>query len=73
MLDVNLNGELVWPAAQVVRARDIPFVFATGYSGTVNTPRELKDAPWVEKPIAADDLIQSLAAALSVQEAANSK
>mgnify|MGYP001213694308 FL=1 len=73
VLDVNLNGELVWPAAQVVRARDIPFVFATGYSGTVNTPRELKDAPWVEKPIAADDLIQSLAAALSVQEAANSK
>jgi two-component sensor histidine kinase/ActR/RegA family two-component response regulator len=65
VLDINLNGEFVWPAAQVVRAREIPFVFATGYSRVIDTPNELKDAPWVEKPIAAEQLIQSLAAALS--------
>ncbi len=32
ILDVNLNGELSYPAADALVARGIPFVFATGYS-----------------------------------------
>jgi CheY-like chemotaxis protein len=31
-LDVNLRGELVYPVADVLTARAVPFVFATGYS-----------------------------------------
>jgi CheY-like chemotaxis protein len=31
MLDVNLNGQLVYPVAQALAARGTPFVFMTGY------------------------------------------
>jgi CheY-like chemotaxis protein len=31
VLDVNLGGELVYPVAEVLEARRIPFAFATGY------------------------------------------
>jgi CheY-like chemotaxis protein len=32
VLDVNLNGEMIYPAAELLVERDIPFVFMTGYS-----------------------------------------
>lgn len=31
ILDVNLAGEKVYPIADILAARNIPFVFATGY------------------------------------------
>ena len=31
ILDVNLNGQDVYPVADILAARGIPFVFATGY------------------------------------------
>ena len=65
VLDINLNGELIWPAAHVVRARNIPFVFTTGYSGLLNVPKELKDSLWIEKPFNGEQLINSLAATLA--------
>jgi CheY-like chemotaxis protein len=30
LLDINLRGELVYPVADVLIARDVPFVFITG-------------------------------------------
>ena len=32
VLDVKLRGAAVWPLAQLLRARGVPFVFLTGYS-----------------------------------------
>jgi CheY-like chemotaxis protein len=32
VLDVNLNGELSYPAADILASRGIPFLFATGYN-----------------------------------------
>jgi PAS domain S-box-containing protein len=32
VLDVNLNGEMIYPAAELLAERGIPFVFMTGYS-----------------------------------------
>lgn len=65
VLDVNLNGKLVWPAARALQARGIPFVFATGYSGTIDCPPEFSAAPWIEKPLDAEGLVSALATALS--------
>ncbi len=65
VLDINLNGELVWPAAQVVRARKVPFIFTTGYSGLIDVPTELKDALWIEKPFNGEQLTNSLAATVA--------
>jgi two-component SAPR family response regulator len=31
VLDVNLGGELVYPVAEALAARQIPFAFTTGY------------------------------------------
>jgi CheY-like chemotaxis protein len=33
VLDVNLGGEAVYPIAEALRARGVPFVFSTGYAG----------------------------------------
>ena len=32
ILDVNLGGELVYPLADILAAREIPFIFVTGYA-----------------------------------------
>lgn len=31
VLDVNIGGEMVFPVAEELRERGVPFVFATGY------------------------------------------
>lgn len=31
VLDVNIGGEMVFPVAEQLRQRGVPFVFATGY------------------------------------------
>ena len=50
ILDVNLSGEMVYPVADVLRARGIPFVFSTGY-GEWALPEAYKQVPRCEKPI----------------------
>ena len=32
VLDVNLNGEMSYPVADTLAAREVPFVFTTGYA-----------------------------------------
>jgi hypothetical protein len=49
VLDVNLRGDMVFPVADALRARGIPFAFATGYDGWA-LPERFADAPRVEKP-----------------------
>jgi CheY-like chemotaxis protein len=53
ILDVNLKGEMVWPAAEVLRERGVPFVIASG--GHVEPPPSaFADAPLLEKPYTID-------------------
>ena len=63
VLDVNIAGDEVYPVAQALAARNIPFVFATGYGA-----RGLNDAwrgrPIVQKPFQVEHLAESLLAAL---------
>lgn len=49
VLDVNLRGDMVFPVADALRTRGIPFVFATGYDEWA-LPERFSDAPRVEKP-----------------------
>jgi CheY-like chemotaxis protein len=39
VLDINLRGEMVYPLADVLLARGVPFVFATGYHRESIPPR----------------------------------
>lgn len=44
LLDVNLAGEMSYPVASVLRARNVPVVFATGY-GLAGLLKEFDDIP----------------------------
>jgi CheY-like chemotaxis protein len=34
ILDVNVKGKLIWPVAELIKARNRPFIFATGYGAS---------------------------------------
>lgn len=63
ILDVNLAGERVFPAARILRARNIPFLFSTGY-GASGVPGEFADCPVLHKPFAQTDLRLKIALTL---------
>jgi len=50
LLDVNLDGDTSFGAAEVLRARGVPFAFVTGY-GEQGVRGDLRDAPILSKPI----------------------
>jgi DNA-binding response OmpR family regulator len=49
VLDVNLNGELIYPVADALRRRGTPFIFVTGY-GADGIRADYLDAPIIAKP-----------------------
>jgi PAS domain S-box-containing protein len=55
ILDVNLNGDLVYPLAEALREREIPFVFVTGYGVESIDPR-FRKVQVLHKPIDRDVL-----------------
>ena len=55
ILDLNLAGENTFPVAAVLKARGIPFAFATGY-GAGGLPEEWRDRPTLQKPFTAGDV-----------------
>lgn len=54
-LDVNLHGRPVYPVAEILQQRGIPFAFVTGY-GTVGLDAKQTKAPVLQKPFQARDL-----------------
>ncbi|HEX4118730.1 MAG TPA: response regulator [Rhizomicrobium sp.] len=59
VLDMNLNGESVYPLADLLASQDVPFIFVTGYSADVVAERFAK-IPIIQKPVAADTLARIL-------------
>jgi DNA-binding response OmpR family regulator len=57
VLDVNLAGERIYPVADILSRRNIPFVFVTGY-GVL--PGEYASRPRVCKPFKMADLLDTL-------------
>jgi len=64
VLDVNLGGEMVFPVAEALAARNVPFVFATGYSDVVNRSG-FSGRPTLAKPVDRDALKRALDALLA--------
>jgi two-component sensor histidine kinase/two-component SAPR family response regulator len=50
ILDVNIGGELVYPIAEILAARAIPFAFVTGYSED-NIDKKFANVPVMQKPV----------------------
>ncbi|MFL5281472.1 MAG: response regulator [Rhodopila sp.] len=61
VLDVNLEGVAVWPAAALLRERGVPFIFLTGFGACLAAPANLQDVPCVGKPFKEQVLLDTLA------------
>ena len=60
ILDVNINGQEVYPVAELLAARSIPFIFCTGYGrGSLREP--YRDRPALQKPFRQRDLQELVA------------
>lgn len=65
VLDVNLGcGDTSYGVAEVLRARDIPFIFASGYGSDAGTPN-FGDRPVVAKPFEPRVLLSVLESCLA--------
>ena len=62
ILDVNVNGKIITSVAELIKNRNLPLIFATGY-GTGGVPEEFEEYPALQKPFQ----LQALAA--SIEEA----
>jgi DNA-binding response OmpR family regulator len=60
VLDVNLAGDMVWPVAEVLRTRDIPFLLLTGFGRGLELPQTCRQAPVLSKPVKPDELTTTL-------------
>ncbi len=57
VLDVNLNGESVGPAARILGMRSTPLLFATGYHSLDLLPEDLRSHARLQKPVQTADLM----------------
>jgi DNA-binding response OmpR family regulator len=61
VLDVNVGGQKIYPLAEHLLRRSIPFVFVTGYGADGVDPR-FAHVPLLEKPVDMEVLRAALAA-----------
>jgi DNA-binding response OmpR family regulator len=65
LLDINLNGERCFPIAEMLRRRNVPFLFVTGYDDSITIPAPLRHTPLLDKPAMDAKLIAALGALLA--------
>jgi len=63
LLDMNLAGQPVYPVAEILTDRRVPFIFATGYDRST-IDRRFAHVPVVHKPFDARELGRVLAMAI---------
>ena len=60
ILDVNLDDDPIYPVADILAKRGLPFVFVTGY-GERNLAEPHRDRPALQTPFHAEQLEKTLA------------
>ena len=63
ILDMNLNGEIVYPLAELLTEQRVPFLFVTGYAPRSLDPR-FNRVPILQKPVVQDELAGALSQVL---------
>lgn len=66
VLDVNLRGDKAFGVAEELMARNVPFVFSSGY-GERFLPPKFDAAPHLSKPFEPETLWQTLAGACAAK------
>lgn len=64
ILDVNIGGEKVYPVAEALEAKGVPFIFATGY-GIAGISEAFSHVPAIAKPYEPRTLERLLASTLN--------
>lgn len=59
ILDVNIGGATVFPAAEILAQKGVPLLFATGY-GREGLPPEWQDHAVIVKPYSPQDVERAL-------------
>ncbi len=59
ILDVNVDGEEVYPVADILAQRGLPFVFVTGYGEGI-LPSKYRNRPALQKPFQAEQISRML-------------
>jgi two-component system, response regulator PdtaR len=63
ILDINLNGKMVYPLADELSARGVPFIFLSGYI-SADLPDRFKTSPQITKPHHPAVLVSQIRAAV---------
>ncbi len=62
VLDINLLGKKVWPVAEALHRRGVPYVFASANAlGADAIPNPFDTAPRFDKPVAINAMLKTLA------------
>ena len=69
ILDVNVNGKVISPVADVIKAKGCPFIFATGY-GTTGLTEPFQQYLTLQKPFEIHELERAIRFALAPSSAA---
>jgi len=64
ILDVNLDGQQIFPVADILANRGLPFIFVSGY-GEDSLPAPYRGRPALQKPFQAEQLESALAGLLA--------
>ena len=65
LLDVNVAGQEVFPIAEALKARGVPFVFSTGY-GEAGLPDHWRGHPTIQKPFTETAIREALMKAMNI-------
>lgn len=60
LLDINMNGHMAYPLADELLARELPFIFLSGY-GAQDLPERFRDCPRITKPYDTSTLLREIA------------
>ncbi|MBG0811978.1 GAF domain-containing protein [Methylosinus sp. H3A] len=69
LLDIDLDGEPVWPVADALAEAHVPFVFTTGFESRMVVPPRFAGRPVAPKPYSPEELVGALSRALSGEAA----
>jgi CheY-like chemotaxis protein len=67
LIDLSLGGKLTYPVVEILKARQIPFAFVTGY-GSAHLDPLYAGTPVLDKPFHREDLASIIAAVVPSRE-----
>ena len=60
VLDINISGEMIWPVAEELQRRNVPFLFLSAYPERNVIPAQFAAVPRLGKPLEQNHLQRHL-------------